>query len=636
MSRSVRRLVLVAALATVALCQIPNSASASSMLNVPGDFPTIQAAIAAAAPGDTVLVAAGIYRERIDFLGKEITVASTAGAAATTIDGSAAGRVVSFTTGEGRGSVLEGFTIRNGAVTEGDDGAGIGIFNSSPTIEDDVITGNSACADGGGIYVSAGAPLIEGNVITNNAASDHGCYGGAGGGIFLINPAADGGTPQVTGNTISGNRADYGGALAVLSSPTVQDNVISGNSSVYDGGGIWNVNGTSAAIVQNLVVNNRSTGNGGGISFSPASGAPGPDLVNNTFAGNTASGDGSAVWTSGFPAASRLSNNVLVGASGEGVLYCDPTWSSVPPVLDHNDAFSTSGGVAFDASCAGTAGSGGNISADPLFVGSGSFQLQAGSPAIDAGNSAAPDLPAADLAGNPRVVGPAVDMGVYEAGTPAAAPAVAAFSPASVDFGSVSLGSAVRLTTVTLTNTGGSPLQVTVDQVQTPAGVFSLGADGCVGATLAPGASCAVQVGLQPSSVGAWSGALQVTDTVGFQSVPLAVTVVAGQAAPNPPSWSFGIVRVGRQSRAVTIHVSNSGTGPLHIGVLSMQGANAGDFPIVSGGTTCSNATVQVGAACTVQIVFVPTAKGTRSASLSVASDDPASPTTVPLTGTGG
>jgi hypothetical protein len=59
----------------------------------------------------------------------------------------------------------------------------------------------------------------------------------------------------------------------------------------------------------------------------------------------------------------------------------------------------------------------GNIDADPLFVDAaiGDLRLQAGSPAIDAGDQAL--LPAGittDLDGNPRVVGANVDMGAYE------------------------------------------------------------------------------------------------------------------------------------------------------------------------------------------------------------------------------
>jgi hypothetical protein len=70
------------------------------VIRVPTDRATIQQAIEAAANGDTVLVAPGIYRERIGFRGKTITVTSTGGAAATVIDGGGAGSVVTFVSGD--------------------------------------------------------------------------------------------------------------------------------------------------------------------------------------------------------------------------------------------------------------------------------------------------------------------------------------------------------------------------------------------------------------------------------------------------------------------------------------------------------------------------------------------------------
>src|SRR5689334_18548761 len=53
--------------------------SAANVLNVPGPYPTIQAAIDASANGDTVLVAPGTYFENISFNGKLITVQSAQG-----------------------------------------------------------------------------------------------------------------------------------------------------------------------------------------------------------------------------------------------------------------------------------------------------------------------------------------------------------------------------------------------------------------------------------------------------------------------------------------------------------------------------------------------------------------------------
>jgi hypothetical protein len=49
---------------------------------------------------------------------------------------------------------------------------------------------------------------------------------------------------------------------------------------------------------------------------------------------------------------------------------------------------------------------------DPKLVPDG--RLRIGSPAIDAGNDAAPELPATDRDGNPRITGAHVDMGAFE------------------------------------------------------------------------------------------------------------------------------------------------------------------------------------------------------------------------------
>lgn len=115
---------------------------------VPADYPTIRAAINAAADGDSVIVSAGTYVERINFGGKAIIVISTdpgspAVVAATIINGNAGVVVVTFDSGETELSVLAGFTITNGT-------GGIYCLNSSPTISGNVIPGNTAL-DGGGI-----------------------------------------------------------------------------------------------------------------------------------------------------------------------------------------------------------------------------------------------------------------------------------------------------------------------------------------------------------------------------------------------------------------------------------------------------------------------------------------------------
>src|SRR5678810_1434128 len=76
----IRSFITFALVARVAI--VPVTAAAQppaphhAVLAVPSKYPSIQAAIDSAAPGDTVLVAPGRYYENIRFKGKGIVVAS--------------------------------------------------------------------------------------------------------------------------------------------------------------------------------------------------------------------------------------------------------------------------------------------------------------------------------------------------------------------------------------------------------------------------------------------------------------------------------------------------------------------------------------------------------------------------------
>jgi hypothetical protein len=60
----------------LALAVITPALLNAAVLNVPRDYPSIQEAIDASSDGDTVRVAPGLYFERINFNGRNITVTS--------------------------------------------------------------------------------------------------------------------------------------------------------------------------------------------------------------------------------------------------------------------------------------------------------------------------------------------------------------------------------------------------------------------------------------------------------------------------------------------------------------------------------------------------------------------------------
>jgi hypothetical protein len=421
-----------AIVALILLLSVARAASAA-VINVPGDAATIQSGINAASNGDAVRVAPGTYVENINFNGKAIEVIGTGGPQVTTINGGAAGPVVTFSSGEPAQTMLSGFTITGGTNTSRDGfGGGIVIEGASPTILGNVITGNVACNGGGGI-LAAGSPVIQSNTITNNSQQS-GCDGGAGGGGVLIDGS---GAPMLISNVISNNSwlsGNGGGVeLSAAGAPILMNNLISGNlaTGVFDvedagvagGGGIYiEAQGVSTGVVTGNIVAGNTADLGAGVFIDVVSASTAPAVVNNTVANNNSTrSEGSALYTLGFAGPLELFNNLFIGVTSQSAVACDPTFEDNPPVFEYNDAFSPAA-LGFQGSCTVSAGQYGNIAADPLFANSasGDYHLADSSPAIDVGLNSAAGIPATDYYGNPRIVAgrpedyPIIDMGAAE------------------------------------------------------------------------------------------------------------------------------------------------------------------------------------------------------------------------------
>ena len=103
-------------------------------------------------------------------------------------------------------------------------------------------------------------------------------------------------------------------------------------------------------------------------------------------------------------------------------------------------------------------------------------------------------------------------------------------------------------------------------------------------------------------------------------------------AAPAP--YSFSTVYVNKSSGNQPFTIKNNGTGSLVVGTISLAGTNATEYAIVTDG--CSGQTLSYLASCTLQVSFNPTTTGTKSATISIPSNDPVTPTaSVSLSGTG-
>ena len=274
-------------------------------------FCTIQDGIAAALPGDDVLVQPGTYAELIDFLGKDIVVESAGGAFVTTLDGTGlGGSVVSLVNGEGAGAVLRGFTITGGTGTGPmffSSGGGVRCVGSSPVIEDNVISQNFA-DNGGGISSDGGSPLIQGNEIRdNNAVDGQGIHALAAADLRILDNTIADNTFAVTlgggvyvddctllfeGNTVSGNSASSSGGMAVFSSAvTIRGNDFLGNFTDEDEGGALGLYQSSGTVSDNHFEDNGSSGRGGAIvSFLSTM-----TIERNTFVNNACGGEGGSI-----------------------------------------------------------------------------------------------------------------------------------------------------------------------------------------------------------------------------------------------------------------------------------------------------------------------------------------------------
>ncbi len=209
----------------------PGVPTRPTVVNVPGDTPTIQQALCLALPGEEIVVAPGTYRENVLFCGHDVTLCGanqygSIAAGPTILDGGDVAPTVTFSGFESEACTFSGFVVCNGKGYTGGGIAGRALFPSKTraAIRTIVVAGNSGFS-GGGVTL---------------------CYG------------------QIVNCTITGNSAhEDGSGLSYCKQATIQNCIIWGNTSVY-GGQIENSSTPSFSCIQDW-----SGGGDGNIALDP-------------------------------------------------------------------------------------------------------------------------------------------------------------------------------------------------------------------------------------------------------------------------------------------------------------------------------------------------------------------------------
>jgi parallel beta-helix repeat protein len=333
--------------------------------------------------------------------GVYVSGGSTVTLSGNTISGNSSGRGGGVYVSGGSTVTLNGNTIRGNSSTEG--GGVYVLGGSTATLSGNTISGNSS-TEGVGVYMVGGSTVtLSGNTISGNTSS--------GGGVY-VSQSATSATLTLSTNTISGNssRGAYVLQSHASSSMSLDGNRVSGNTSLNGPGGGFYLDGYTIKVRNNVVVKNgsrTSTGDGAGIWVKPRTRL---DLVNNTITENdaVARGGGLRVVLDGVTEIVNAYNNVIFGntAASDGDDVCISGTGSRKEFVNNN-ASGLSG--IWDLFT-------GNMDLAPAFAdaANGDYHLTAGSPCVNAGTNGAPQLPATDLDGDPRIADGRVDMGAYE------------------------------------------------------------------------------------------------------------------------------------------------------------------------------------------------------------------------------
>jgi len=348
-------------------------------LRVPQQFSTIQAAIDAAAPGDTVQIAKGVFKGsgnvNLDTHGKSIKIEGS-GYLGTIIDCEGFSRAFTFQNGETSSTELRSLTIQHGSATLG---GAILVTGASPAI---LYCSFDDCeADlGAAVAIQSGNPGFVGCEFVHNHANQ-------GGGAIYSNGASS----TLSGDTFDSNSSKgTGGAIAMEGGSLFIVSTIFKDNTADQGGGAFYSIGGDVAFVNGSFSANTAKALGGAIQFTQTTHG---SFTNCSFAENHSENGAGAIQTADSSRA-VITNTILWG--------------------DGKTEFLGQETVRYSCVKGGADGEG-NTADDPKYADTETHDLhiKLGSPCIDKGDRNAIVINQ-DQDGRDRIIGTAPDIGAYE------------------------------------------------------------------------------------------------------------------------------------------------------------------------------------------------------------------------------
>lgn len=371
---------------------VQSSQELQDTVRVPQEASSIGLAISMVSANGVVFVAPGTYHENLYLAGKALTLVSDSGAEKTKIlpltlaarpepldfdstsnsrqgaelrasaQASASAPLITIPAGTFGLTVIKGFTLNGGGVTQG-----INCLQSNLSVTECILENCYGPYDGGALWIEHSDAEITNNIIRNNYTPISGA------GVFVR--LGTGHSPVlISGNTFYGNVGGNGPAISMIEgdNATITRNVAFANTAIPSSGrrGAIYIRGTNMKVS-----NNTSAGNTVGLTLLMSDQI---DVRNNILSGNLEYG--------------------LQYLNGESPQNTNIT-------ADYNDSWNNSLG---NYQMTGAAAH--DISADPLFLSG--YKLADGSPCIDAGDPDPmyndPDLSRNDMGAIPGAHGPLV------------------------------------------------------------------------------------------------------------------------------------------------------------------------------------------------------------------------------------